>query len=199
MFAVAALAACGRIGFDGQAARPDGDMVDSADGGVTGEDAGGDAASGGTGSFGTMEIGISTQNTGDDRVWISRFMLSEAGQVSRLVAHLGTSGQSLQLRGVIYADANGTPTTLVATSAERVLPGSTAPDWVTLALAAPVALAPGMYWIGTHTSAQASIAYRSATGESKFSNDTYSDGTATTYANVQSFSMQLSIYAEYMR
>lgn len=188
---------CGRIGFDlrgGPAQGDDDDVTIDAMGSASID------AAVATGSFGTMQIGVSTQNTGADRVWMSRFSLAEAAQVQTVVAHLGPTAGTSTVRGIIYADASGTPTTLLGTTTNVMVDGASQPDWRTLPFASPVALAPGMYWIGTHTSVQLSIAYQSATGASKFNNDTFSDGTDATYGGgAQTFTLELSIYAEYTR
>jgi hypothetical protein len=193
-----ALVACGRVGFD--------DVPLTSDGGTKGvvdaaTNADPDAGSGaGTGAFGTMQVGISTQNTGADRVWLSRAMLTETAQVHTIVAHLAGGSSSSTVRGVLYRDASGAPSTLVGVTTDVMVAASSSPAWVPLAFATPVSLAPGMYWIGTHSAVQVGIAYQSAMGASKFNNDIFSDGTDATYAGgAQTFTLQLSIYAEYTR
>jgi hypothetical protein len=193
--------ACGRIGFDplgGPGGLGDDEL---GDGGLSDGMQGGSVdAPGAMGTFGSTDVGISTQNTGADRVWISSFTLSEAAQVQRLVAHLAPGSSTSSVHGVIYADASGTPTTLLGTTANVTVANSSTPGWVPLPFGAPVALAPGTYWIGTHTMFQLAIAYQSAMGISKFNNDTFSDGADATYAGgAQSFTLELSIYAEYTR
>lgn len=201
LFAVAALVACGRIGFDEAAGALDGNTTSGSDGALAGGDATGTDASGTAGTFGTMQVGISTQNAGADRVWISRFALTEPAMVHTLVVHAGPTGaQASTVRGVIYADAAAAPTTLLGTTTELALPGSSTPGWLSLPFAAPIALSPGMYWLGTHNAITFSIEYRSAVGITKFGADLYSDGTDATYGGgATSFTMELSIYAEYTR
>jgi hypothetical protein len=193
-------AGCGRIGFEPLGGQSSGD------GGITdglGDGGGGSGsadAPGSTGTFGTMQIGISTQNTGADRVWLSKFTLPEAAQVQRIVAHLAPGSSTSSVRGVIYADGSGTPTTLLGTTANVLVANTSQPDWVSLGFVAAVPLAPGDYWLGTHTSLQLGIAYQSATGAAKFNNDIFSDGTDATYGGgAQTFTLELSIYAEYTR
>ena len=192
-------AGCGRIGFD-----PLGGP-ELGDGGLTDGNAGGsadatDASAANVGTFGTMQVGVSTQNTGADRVWISKFTLTEAAQVQKIVAHLAPGSSTSSVRGVIYADGSGTPTTLLGSSANVVVANTSQPDWVSLPMVTPVSLAPGDYWLGTHTMFQLAIAYQSAAGASKFNNDTFSDGADATYGgNAQTFTLELSIYAEYTR
>lgn len=189
--------ACGRIGFDPLGGGNDG----VSDGGHTdGMQSGSADAAVAMGTFGSTEVGISMQNTGSDRVWISSFTLGEAAQVQRLVAHLAPGASTSSVHGVIYADASGTPTTLIGTTANVTVANTSSPGWVALPFNAPVSLAPGTYWIGTHTMFQLSIAYQSAMGLSKFTNDTFSDGADATYGGgAQTFTLELSIYAEYTR
>ncbi len=198
MLAITCLAGCGRIAFDERAPFDAGDIGAPGDGARDGN--GGESDDAGTGTFGTMDVGISTQNTGSDRVWISQFMLTESAIVQQLVVHAApTGGQPADVRGVIYADASGTPTTLLATTNVTTL--APAPSsWVPLALSAPLALEPGMYWLGTHNANAISIEYQSTIGATKFGGDVFSDGAAATYGgSATTFTMQLSIYAEYTR
>lgn len=203
MFALAALAGCGRIGFDalggGGGGGDDTMQLDSGSGSGSSDAALPSDASGAAGTFGTMEVGISTQNTGADRIWISSFALTESALVHTLVVHVGpTGGKSTTLRGVIYADAGGTPTTLLGTTDQVALSGSAARGWLALPLASPLSLAPGTYWLGTHNATQLGIEYRSATGCTRFTSDLYGDGASSPYAGgATTYTMQLSIYAEY--
>ena len=190
-------AACGRVGFD--AVDNANQVVDggTGDGMQTGSP---DAPAGSTATFGSTQVGISTQNSGADRVWLSRFTLTEAGQVQRIVAHLAPGSSTSMVRGVLYADASSAPATLLGSTTSVTVANTSQPDWVSLPFSAPVSLAPGTYWLGTHTMFQVGIAYQSAMGLSKFNNDTFSDGADATYAGgTQTFTLELSIYAEYTR
>jgi hypothetical protein len=200
LFAISCVTACGRIGFDERAGLVDGSTNGSDDGAIIGGDGGSDG-SGGTGSFGSTEIGISSQNTGQDRVWITRFMLTEPAMVQTIVAHFGVQGgQGALVRGVVYADAANEPAGLIARTNESALAAGAAPSWVTLAFASPLPLSPGAYWLGTHNGSSISVQYQSTMGATKFAGDLYSDGTAAAYATgTTTFAMQLSIYAEYTR
>lgn len=190
------LAGCGRLAFDEVVARSDaGNGSNGSNGSGT---ASADAAS--TGSFGTMQIGISRQNTSNDRVWISKFVLAEPANVQQLVVHFEVTGaQGSSVRGIVYADSNGTPTTLLGTTNVVDAPQMQA-AWVPLPFATPLMLSPGTYWLGTQNSNAIGIAYQSSTGASKFSNDAFSDGAAMPYAGGgTTFALQLSVYAEYTR
>ena len=200
LFAIACTAACGRIGFDERVGLVDGSTTGSDDGAIIGGDTGSDG-SGGTGSFGSTEIGISSQNTGQDRVWITRFSLIEPAMVQTIVAHFGVQGgQGATVRGVVYADSANEPAALLARTDEVALAAGAAPSWVTLAFASPLVLQPGAYWLGTHNGSSISLQYQSTMGATKFAGDLYSDGTAATYAvGTTTFAMQISIYAEYLR
>lgn len=64
--------------------------------------------------------------------------------------------------------------------------------------AAPTALEAGTYWLGVHNDTAIQIAYKTNTAATKFTNDTYSDGPATTWGGGNTtYAMQISIYAEY--
>jgi hypothetical protein len=193
LFAISCLAGCGRLGFEERNVNAD---AAGGSGGTITDAPTGDAS---TASFGSMEVGISTQNTSNDRVWVSRFTLTEPAAVQQLVAYFAPNSGQSNLRGVIYADASGTPTSLLG-STTVVLAAQAQPTWVPLPFAAPVMLSPGDYWIGTHTATAIGIAYQSNMGASKFANDLFSDGTNATYTgSATTFTLQLSIYAEYTR
>lgn len=194
MFAIACLAGCGRLAFDEQDPRSDSGMTGQGSG-----DGGGSTSDGGTSNFGSTQVGISTQNSGTDRVWMSKFTLPESAMLQQLVVYCAANSQTSTVRGIVYADAAGTPTTLLGSSSV-VNVSSTQSSWVPLPFAAPVTLAPGTYWIGTQTSNAIKISYQSATGASRFNSDLFADGADTTYAGgATTYTMELSIYGEYTR
>jgi hypothetical protein len=182
-------AACGRIGFDVQ----DGDgNGGSADASVTGID-----AEPNSGTFGSTVVGGSTQMSGNNRVWISSATLDESAQVRALVVHLGVSVAATTVRGVIYAHSAGLPSTWIASTNEVALSFGTAPGWVRFSFASPVALAPGTYWLGTHNASAIDVQYEDLVGTTKFSGDTYADGSDFMFASGSTIAARLSIYAEY--
>ena len=187
-FAAMACVACGRIGFD---ARGEGSGSGDAQG--AGTDGNPNA-----GTFGSTEVGGSTQGTGNNRVWITRATLGESAMVDRLVVHLGVSVAATTVRGVIYSDSAGEPSTWGASTNEVALPFGAAPGWVTFAFASPVSLAPGAYWLGTHNASAIDLQYEDMIGTTKFTPDVYADGSDFMFASGTTIAATLSIYAEYM-
>jgi hypothetical protein len=135
--------------------------------------------------------------SGNNRVWVTTATLTEPAMVDRLVVHLGVSVAATTARGLIYTDSAGVPSTWVASTNEVALPLGTAPDWVTFTFASPVALAPGVYWIGTHNASAIDIQFDGQGGTTKFANDVYSDGANLSFGTGTSIVAQLSIYAAY--
>jgi len=193
------IAGCGRMGFD---TRATGDATDATSGAdVGGPDAPPDAMiTPGTMTVGFPQVGASTQNTSADRVWMSKFTLAQPGTLQRLVAYAGIGGgQPANLRGVIYADSAGTPTSLVVATPGVALAAQMPAGWVSLPLASSQALAAATYWIGVQTDSAVQIAYQVTVGATKNSLDSYANGLDATYAGgTQTFTMQLSVYGEYI-
>jgi hypothetical protein len=184
-------AACGRIGFD---VADDAGNGGSADASGTGID-----ANPNSGTFGSTVVGGSNQGTGNNRVWVSSATLNESAMVHTLVAHLGVSVAATTVRGVIYTDAAGQPSTWIATTNEVALPFGAAPAWVTFSFASSVSLVPGTYWLGTHNASAIDLQYEDLVGTTKFVGDTYADGSDFTFASGTTIVSRLSIYAEYTR
>lgn len=197
-----ALPACGRWGFDESRAVLDGAGSDD---GMPSDGPQSDAAvdamvTPGTMTVGTTTVGASSQNTSNNRVWASRSSMSQAGMMQRLVAYVGTGGgQGTNVRGLIYRDAAGLPTTLVGETLAVALPAQTADGWVSLMFATPVALTAGMYWVGIQNDSSLQIAFQLGIGATKNTTDAYADGADAVYAGgSQTFMMELSIYGEYI-
>ena len=102
------------------------------------------------------------------------------------------------MKAVIYNAPAGTPTTLVATSAEVTVTDGQAAGWVDFTFAAPPTLPPGLYMLGLHGGANTTTirwAHDVITGGTKFWSDTYSDGALATATGVSTASREVSIYA----
>ena len=106
-----------------------------------------------TTTFGTTTIGGSSDAFAPDRKRVNAYSLSQAGSVSKLSVYLqpGYASGSANIKGVIYADSNGSPGGLIATSSQLVFPSTGAAGWYDLPFASPPSLAPGRYWIGVFT------------------------------------------------
>src|SRR5581483_10017363 len=95
--------------------------------------------------------------------------LAAPGSVSKLSIYLAptsTSGQA-NVKGVIYSDSGGSPSSLLAVSGELVFSSTQAAGWYDLKLPASVNLAAGTYWIGVITGGTTGVAgfrYASVSG-----------------------------------
>lgn len=126
---------------------------------------------------------------------VSRFALSEAGQVVRLVAQWNTAHATAKVKGVIYADAAGTPGALVAVTSERVGVGV---GWNDLPFASPVALGAGTYHLGVISDTGLTSDGAASTGTNNYNADTYSDGASDPFGTPTSSTVERPVHAVYL-
>jgi len=112
--------------------------------------------------------------------------------VSALKVYWKNDYGSAKVKGVIYADSNGAPGALLATSNE--VSGVTA-GWTTLGFASNVTLAAGDYWIGVIADTTMLTDGWGSTGENRYNADTYSDGPADPFGTPTSSTTRKPIYA----
>jgi hypothetical protein len=106
-----------------------------------------------TGDDGLARFGRATGSLGGsgnyqpDREHIDRFTLATAGSVvvQSISTYVQTTSASVKSKAAIFADASGSPGTLVAQTEE--VTGSTSGAWLMLPFAAPPTLTPGTYWL----------------------------------------------------
>jgi hypothetical protein len=115
-----------------------------------------------------------------DSIWMGKFTLAEAGDVSKLTAFVD-AWAPCAARGVIYADSSGKPGTLLG-AAETLFETHQTPYWADFTFATAIALTAGDYWLGVHLDAneQMGLFRLASAGTSYNAWDTYADGTATT-------------------
>jgi hypothetical protein len=153
-------------------------------------------------TFGKTTVGASSDSFLADRKRVNRYALASAGSVTKLSIYLaptGTSGQQL-LKGVIYADAGGTPGALLGTSEPLTFKSTNAAAWYDLALASPLKLNAGNYWIGAITGASSNVAgfrYTSLSGAREYNANTYTAGPTNPFGSVSTDAEQTSLYATY--
>jgi subtilisin family serine protease len=153
-------------------------------------------------TFGKTTVGASTDRADANWKRVDVFTISQTVSVSKLTIYLQrlTSGQQV-LEGVIYADQNGTPGTLLAVSNEVTFGSSTTSGWLDLPLASPVTLQPGTYWIGLidgQTTDIFGLRYDSSANSSAVAQDAYSDGPSNPFGTPNRIdSEQISVYATY--
>jgi len=122
--------------------------------------------------------------------------------VSKLSIYLapgGTSGQQV-LKGLIYADSSGAPSTLLAASEQLTYASTNATGWYDLKFSAPVKLTSGNYWIGVMTGATGGVAgfrFDSVTGSRDYNTNTYSSGPTNPFGSFTNDAEQMSLYATY--
>ena len=130
--------------------------------------------------------------------------LPASGSLSKLTVYAipGINSPSPQaLKAVIYSDSAGSPDALVATGSEVTYRGSTnGSGWFDLPFSAPVALAPGTYWLGfiTGTTTEGmGYAYDSVANSRAYDTNTFAGGPSNPFGSSTKDSYQASIYATY--
>jgi subtilisin family serine protease len=150
--------------------------------------------------FGKTTVGASGESLTADRKRVNGYSLAEAATVTNLSVYLkptSTAG-SQTLKGVIYADSNGAPGALLASTNELVFHSTDAKGWYDLTLPAPVALQPGNYWIGLiagATSKVAAIRFDTVAASRAFNTNAYTAGPSDPFgSNTSTDSRQMSLY-----
>lgn len=156
-----------------------------------------------TNTFGNATTGTENLSTQANRKEVSKFVMTEYGQVTKLTGYLkGDGAASMSMRGVIYTDSAGDPDAFLGSTAEVTIAlGDEVYAWRDFSFAVPVALEPGTYWIGYHTDAGRYTHKDTGVSGDGFYNatDTYGDGSAATFGAGTATDFILSIYATYDR
>ena len=102
---------------------------------------------------------------------------------------------------MIYADAGGSPGSLVAVSNEVSVAHGQAAGWVDFGFASPPTLAAGNYWLGFIEGGSASVIRiywdAAANGTEIYNSDTYSDGPSSPFGSPRLSTAAVSVYATY--
>jgi thermitase len=157
----------------------------------------------GTYTLGNANVGTSSDVFAANRKRVNRYVLSAAGNITKLSVYLATTSKSGQeaLRGVLYANSGGSPGRLLAASNELVFHSTDRAGWYDLTLPAPVALTAGTYWLGVLSGATGNVAsYRwdSVPGSRVYNNNTYTSGPSDPFGSViGSDAEEMSLYATY--
>ncbi|HME03373.1 MAG TPA: S8 family serine peptidase [Solirubrobacteraceae bacterium] len=153
-------------------------------------------------TFGKTTVGASSDYFGFERKRVNRYALATAGSVTRLSVYLaptGTSGQQV-LKGLIYADASGTPAALLGVTEQLTFKSTNSAGWYELVFPSPVKLEAGSYWIGVMTGATAKVAgfrYDSVSGSRDYNTNAYASGPTNPFGAATTDSEQTSLYATY--
>lgn len=156
----------------------------------------------GVGTFGTNSVGGSSDTFSANLKRVNSYSLPASGSVTKLSVYLtptGTSGQA-DIKGVIYSDSGGAPSSLLAVSNELVFSNTQAAGWYDLTLPAAVNLAAGKYWIGLitgGTTGAAGFRYSSVSASRDKNSNTYASGPSNPFGSFVTDSEQMSLYATY--
>ena len=152
-------------------------------------------------TLGTTTIGAAADSLGADRKRVNPSTLAEAATVTKLRIFLepgGASGQET-LRGVVYADAGGTPGALLGASDELVYHDTDGRGWYDLPLRSPLALAAGRYWLGVLTGGTGGVAgfrWANVEGSRQANANRYADGPSDPFGTVTAADDErMSLYA----
>ena len=144
--------------------------------------------------FGDETAGADTFPCSGDRALLSRFTLTEAGDLTEIVARFdaaSTAGASI--KGLVYSDNAGTPQTRLAVGAAVAVPAGGG----LVSSALTVSLAAGEYWLGfVADSFQAVAQCDAAGGLSRMEGTTYASPAAT-WIQAGTSAARLNVYAEY--
>jgi hypothetical protein len=158
--------------------------------------------SAGSAAFGTTSVGGSSDTFSANLKRVNGYSLPVAGSVSKLTIYLvptSTSGQA-NIKGVIYSDSGGSPSSLLAVTGELVFSSTQSAGWYDLKLPAAVNLAAGNYWIGVITGGTTGVAgfrYANASGSRDKNSNTYTAGPSNPFGSFTSDGEQMSLYATY--
>ncbi|MGN6169803.1 MAG: S8 family serine peptidase [Solirubrobacteraceae bacterium] len=156
-------------------------------------------------TFGTTTVGGSSNPFGVNRKWVNAYSLSVPASVSKLSIYLqnnstSTSGQQEQVEGVIYADSNGSPGSLLASSTPLTFLSGQSKGWYNLPFSSAVALPAGRYWIGVITGGTGNVAryrYSTVTASRDYNVNSFASGPSNPFGSPSTDSQQMSLYATY--
>jgi hypothetical protein len=154
------------------------------------------------GIFGKTNIGALKDTFNGGRKRVNRYALPAAGAVAKLTLYLEPTGKPGQqvMKGVIYADQGGSPTTLLGVTEQLTFQHTNTPGWYEMRFASPVKVAAGSYWIGELTGSTANVAgfrYDSVPGSRDFNSNVYSAGPSNPFGTFNTDAEQTSLYATY--
>jgi hypothetical protein len=134
---------------------------------------------------------------------VNRYTLPTGATSPWLYAYLGPLGKTgqEQIRGIVYADSQGAPGTLLGVTSEITITPSSSIGWYQLSFAPYLRLRPGAYWIGLLTGGQAGlagVAYFSVPGSSRSNANDYALGPSNPFGPLGSNGeIQMSLYLFY--
>jgi thermitase len=153
-------------------------------------------------TFGRTSVGSSSDSFAANRKRVSLYALPATGSVSKLSIYLepgGVSGQQV-LEGIVYANSNGKPGSLLGTSGQLTFASTNSPGWYDLIFAKPLKLAAGSYWLGVITGSTSYVAgfrYQSVSSGRDYNTNIYNSRPTNPFGAFNSDREQPSLYATY--
>jgi PKD repeat protein len=128
-----------------------------------------------------------------------------AGKVTKLSGYLsglGAGSGTQKIRGVLYADSGGAPSSLLGVSNEVTITAGRAWGWVDLTFPTPVTVSAGHIWMGFIASSVSDLIqmrYLSQAGAVRWNSDAggYADGPSNPFGTGTSSNKHYSLYATY--
>jgi YVTN family beta-propeller protein len=160
------------------------------------------AAAAQTGTCGKTSVGATSDTFASERKRVNKCALPVNATMTELSLYLAPAASSGQqvLKGVVYADASGSPGALLGITSELSFASSSASGWYHLPLTSPLALNAGNYWIGVFTGAQSRVAgfrYDSVSAARDYNSNAYASGPSNPFGSFTTDSEQMSLYATY--
>lgn len=159
-------------------------------------------ASAGIYRYGETSLGDATTFAGvANTKYFSKITIPTRAAISKIAVYSvgqGGGSGSCNVRGGIYSDVAGVPTTLLGSTSVVALNQADGPAYRDYNFATPVELAPGSYWIGVQveTSSRVNFYHKSTASGINYNSDTYSDGLATPFGAVSTDTGPLTAYAQ---
>lgn len=156
------------------------------------------------GIIGNTKVGPNSDQFADGRKRVNGYAISQSTTLDKFNIYLtstSASGQQL-MKGIIYADSNGRPGSLVVTSNQLTFKHGESSGWYSLPLSHTVTLAPGKYWIGIYTGDSTHVAgyrYNYLNDSRAWNNNLYSNGSSSvptnSFGSFNEDGEQMSLYA----
>jgi hypothetical protein len=155
-----------------------------------------------TATCGNTAVGKGADGLLANRKRVNRCTLPGSATVTEVSIYLSPgapSGEQL-IEGVVYADSHGQPGALLGVTEQLAFTSSSPAGWYHLALATPLALSAGQYWIGLISGATANVAdeHFEHTGAAEdYNANSYASGPSDPFGHVATSGEQMSLYATY--
>lgn len=153
-------------------------------------------------TFGKSAVAATANNNGSDSVQAALYAYVNGGTLQSASYYMDGNGPgsgTQTIKAVVYADNNGVPGALLATSVAVTVTHGQAAGWVPFAFANGPHLPKGSYWLGMIFSTSSNVSRwffdAGATNQWAFASDAYSDGPASTFPSPSYGNVAFSVFA----